>query len=474
MFPRILLILLVLTLQASLIKAQKNPLNVFWNKQQMIEDLDSLQHTLRMYHPGIGRYGDSSIWKNIQEAKDSLPEKASSEEFSALIMELAASVACSHTRALPPSNEMDYYDNTAAYLPFNLIKIGDAYYVNESADETGQLQVGDRIDSINGVACSDWVDSILPLIASDGNTPARKLAAIQTGLYWYSALRFGSDHEFYTVHATRNGQPMQFSLMGVTRVDILLQRQYNASEPTPNVQGYWIRPEIFYLKVSSFAVDDTPEEKKIFLDDLDQIFLESGVDTAQKLILDLRGNTGGLSELGMELCRYLMHDPFIYCHSLQLKTSDISKELPFSPLPSYPGFPTGIRNEKGQILWLKHPALGLKYPQDHRFKGRMLVLCDGACNSTTTEVISVLQDRNHTQFSGENPGGAFVGSNSGITLQLVLPNSQIRVDVPLVAYHIRNSSPYSTVNLQVNYPMEPKPDMKGDPLLKKTIQILED
>lgn len=65
----------------------------------------------------------------------------------------------------------------------------------------------------------------------------------------------------------------------------------------------------------------------------------------------------------------------------------------------------------------------------------MLILIDGGSFSTSAEFAAVCHSRRRATFIGEESSGAYYGDDSGITPTIVLPNTKLRIDVPLIAYY---------------------------------------
>jgi hypothetical protein len=61
---------------------------------------------------------------------------------------------------------------------------------------------------------------------------------------------------------------------------------------------------------------------------------------------------------------------------------------------------------------------------------------NGGSFSTTCEFLSNLHDRKRATFVGEEAGGGYFGNTSGPTVRVTLPNTQVRVIVPLRTYYV--------------------------------------
>jgi C-terminal processing protease CtpA/Prc len=56
--------------------------------------------------------------------------------------------------------------------------------------------------------------------------------------------------------------------------------------------------------------------------------------------------------------------------------------------------------------------------------------------STTGEFLSTLHFHHRATFVGEETAAGYYGNTSGMSAQLVLPNSKLRLELPLVTYYL--------------------------------------
>jgi C-terminal processing protease CtpA/Prc len=78
------------------------------------------------------------------------------------------------------------------------------------------------------------------------------------------------------------------------------------------------------------------------------------------------------------------------------------------------------------------PLLNEQKPNNNNFKGNLYVLINGASGSMATVVASLLKGNERGIFIGEEGGGTMEGNTSHSSAKLILPNSKIRVAIPLV------------------------------------------
>ena len=169
-----------------------------------------------------------------------------------------------------------------------------------------------------------------------------------------------------------------------------------------------------------------------FLQDAFDGFSSRGVTD---LILDLRNNGGGSDAFGKMLVAYFLDDAFDYYAALELN----DYRFDFMQYTTSPDreFPEDRRrpNDRGTYDVLGHPNLGPQQPAEPGFRRRVYVLQNGGSFSATGEFTSVLHHNyEDAVFVGEESGAGYYGNVSGAGVLLVLPNSGIRVNLPLMKY----------------------------------------
>jgi C-terminal processing protease CtpA/Prc len=77
------------------------------------------------------------------------------------------------------------------------------------------------------------------------------------------------------------------------------------------------------------------------------------------------------------------------------------------------------------------PLLNEQKPDNNHFSGKLYVLINGASGSMASVVSSLLKANQRAIFIGEESGGTMEGNTSLAYARLLLPNTKIRVEVPL-------------------------------------------
>ena len=114
------------------------------------------------------------------------------------------------------------------------------------------------------------------------------------------------------------------------------------------------------------------------------------------------------------------------------------REFSFKKYTSLPDIPADAveRLASGKYRVVNHPNLGLQQPSKPTFEGKVFILINCGCFSTTAEFLSQAHYHKRATFIGEESGGGYYGNTSGAVPSVTLPNTKLIVYVPLVTYYM--------------------------------------
>lgn len=155
-----------------------------------------------------------------------------------------------------------------------------------------------------------------------------------------------------------------------------------------------------YLKIKSFG--GTAKE-------MDSVFSIIKTKNYQNLIVDLRDNTGGTVEAGMEFAKNIVDTTVIGGVFLTQKWFSENNTIP--EIDQYEQFPTfsasnydliiqGIHKEKGLVLKV--------IPNEKTFNGKLFILTNKNTASTCEPIVYSLKKRNRATIVGETTSGAML------------------------------------------------------------------
>jgi len=412
---------------------------------QLREDYSILVKTLREAYPSTYRYNSKSdlnqfFKTNISELNQSLTEK----QFYPVIAATVAKMKDEHIISTPSEKYYDdVYKRSTKFLPFSIKVIGRRMYVCKSADP--QLKTGTEIVLINGVGAQSIIQKLIKYIHRDGY--------ISTFLYRHL--------EDFSPTQNENLFDLYFSVFYNLRNTVKLvvkstnNKTFVINCPSLNYANYtkfyWQRnphelplsfkqfsDDIALIGISSFDGTYRDTYKQNFDTLFEQTFRRLDSNKTKNLILDLRRCEGGDNSY-LLLLSYLMTKPFRVLDYI---------EVSYSGLPSTAKYFESTDNAFFADTLLQRTTTGMYrlkakyestipgytdiYPKRANFKGRVFVLTSGATGSAAAILASLLRNNNRATFIGEETGGSMEGPTSLNIPILVLPNSKIRVEIPLI------------------------------------------
>lgn len=416
-------------------------------KQQMQEDLQYLRKVMEEVHPGLYRYTpkpdmDRRLDSFYQQVTGPLPYYSFFNQVSSLV----AGVRCAHTHALPGPDWEAHFMANAKLIPFSTHIIDDHLYVSVNLTTDTTIKPGYEIETINGERLPQIFRTIYDRTWSDGYNKTSKTQRFNTGHFSLLYYMLVARPDSFTVQARdRAGRAVTVTYPAMTPAE---GRKYFRQNP--------VNKEIVRLYVDRKREDLKLDIRK----DLNAGILtirSFGGSAAKKLgnflpkamkeitqkkighlVIDLRYNGGGWDSAGVLLFTWLIHEPSKY-YLRQHTVSDSSSYYKLSDLS-----PEDLANAKNELV--REPdgtfsikaqyaaGLPLQYPVKQPYAGKLYFLMNGGSASTTAEFLSAARAHQLGTFIGEEAGGNYEGGNGGSFIPLYLPNSKIKVTIPIVYY----------------------------------------
>ncbi|MEP6730112.1 MAG: S41 family peptidase, partial [bacterium] len=309
---------------------------------------------------------------------------------------------------------------------------------NDSPTDSS-VRPGMEVVSINGRSSTSIIQTLLPKIPRDGfiETGSRtRIAAGFPQLYWL----FIEQTDHYTiVTSDAEGRRAEAVLGGIAERDRrtisnpvnadLVARLARLDAPPGNVALEFLGEHgAARLRVRAF-------DGQAFPATLDSAFRALRERGTSALILDLRGNGGGVDEYGALLLSHLVDHSFRYFDRIAMTTiaPSFATWLP----RTFASLRTGTEADPAGGFRVKtalHPGVGEQQPNATPYLGKLVVLIDGGSFSTTADVAAQLRSWRRAVFVGEETAGTYEGNTSGLNALIVLPNSRLRLKVMMYGY----------------------------------------
>jgi len=438
--------------------------NVF-TVEELKQDFSALRSSLEESHPGLYLYKSKSIVDSIFNANySSLNNAMTGREFMLLTCRVTSQIGDGHLRVVPPKIQLDSLDFGPTAIPFNVYCIDNKLYVRKNYSPLDDKELlGSQIISINDHSIEGFMKEYLQIFPSDGNNLTHKYRLLSSSRYFtrYFSMLYGYSEQYKvdfislneTTHKTKTLQGLTFdNLLKIAdeRYPDKIEEQKPAYFKISEDKKY------AYLKIKSFDKGQYKKNKMNFEKFLKATFKKMESNNVQNLIIDVRDNGGGTDEYGRILFSYFVNQPFDYYKSLRMNKESFDC-FKYTSRPDMKA-PTGMLklNKEGTFDNVQHPNVGKQKPLSPIYAGNIYVLINGWCFSTTSEFLSQLHFHSKAVFIGEESGGGYYGNCSGPTPDFTLPNTKVRIEIPLMNYRMAvENYQYLDRGLIPNYTVTP-------------------
>lgn len=355
-------------------------------REQALADLKQLEDLLGR-HPAIERtMGENWLDSAIHNTTQQLPAELTLRKFASMLSRLTAQLKCGHTTITLPQEK--YINSKLPLVPFTIRIADGTVFVKQYFHDSGELDAGYRLESINGYQTGSIVSSISEMIPADGGSNAGKRARIENSFPVYYATLFEDASEFIVRFVDKTGAVRECTLPPAS------VKEYAASIKTSDPLEFTLNEDAHYaiLKISHFDFYSKREEFKDFVD---TSFARIQRHKVENLVVDVRNNMGGDPFCSSYLLSFLIDKPFAYFAEPYERFENLSTDV---------------------------------QPQKNTFNGNLYVLMNGGCFSTCGHFLALLKHHSKGRLAGSVSEGGFM--NYGGAGYHKLMNSSIRVSVP--------------------------------------------
>ena len=461
----------------------------------VIEDVKLLQTLLKNYHPGLYTYiSPIKLDNNFASLISNLPEYPTEGYLQRELALLLGQIKCGHTYLNPWNANEDVFNriyDDQIYFPLLFEVVENQLIVTENLSDDQGIKKGAKIHAINGHKTQEIIEKIKQVIKGDGfaadDHRLSELGLDQVELNdrdWfdmYFHLFFPiTEGNFSVEYQNFKSRKRKLAhVKAMTRSD----RANKASIKVGTRPKFWKRKTfktVEYLHVSDFAIWNWDFDYKVFLKNFFGELQEQGVN---QLIIDLRGNSGGLPEVANELLSYLSDKP-IACPPDILNTTvyngakEEHKEVLFTGEPLLKEeLPENILKPIGENRFqVMIPDVGCTViaPKPNGFTGEVILLIDGRNASAGFQFAQKFRFNKLGTIIGTKTGGNTMGINGSKYFFAKLPKTGFEIDIPLIRQQFFLNAKDETIipdipikNKQVNL-------AKGqDAILTKALEFLE-
>ena len=320
-------------------------------------------------------------------------------------------------------------------FPFSIYKIKNSYYLDKSTKENRNY-AGLKIIKINGQSINSIVNEIENFIHLEGKNETGLNTRFKNFPFYYFV--FNQTEKFEIEYIDSNNYKQKEITKGIT----FATHTYNILVRTEPLTTEFKSENVAILKFHSFENGYNESDRKVAEKKLDQFFAQLDSLKTKNLIIDVRDNGGGAPEIANYLFSYLTNKPYYYFDYIGAKYNSVKD------WKHYARYPDNIEEINLAETKLKNGLncytesdstdnwLFIKQQnKSNYYKGKISILINGGCFSTTGHFLALLREYKIGTFYGEYSQGSNY-SNSGI-LEFVLPYSKTFVWMPFLQFKMR-------------------------------------
>jgi hypothetical protein len=420
------------------------------------EDIRILRRAYETLHPGLYRYATpKETSARLERLERTFARSASLKDTYLQLSEFLTTIQCGHTYA----NFYNQSDAVAAALfdgatrlPFQFRWMGERMIVTGAG---GGIERGTEVLKIDGVPAKKMLRRLTAYARADGGNDAKRRALLSaTGDDSYETfdifqgLLYPPQNGAFTLKV-RTRPDADETTVSASAIDLSARRAMSpvasADANAPAWTFAWPAERTGVLTMPGWALYNSTWDWKRFLDG---VFAEIADRNATGLVVDLRGNEGGLDCGNEIIARLIDQDLVVGGYERRVRYRKVPDDLnpyldtwddsfrdwgdqvaPFDD--RYFIQKTYDDDARGEVIAAKGP----------RFTGKVAVLTDSQNSSATFQFARILQDNRLAALIGEPTGGNKRGINGGAFFFMRLPKSGIEVDLPLIGFFPKTPQP---------------------------------
>ncbi len=325
-------------------------------------------------------------------------------------------------------------------FPIPLKIIDSRLFVN--SDES-KIPFGKEILSINGYTSNE----VLTKLTKSNLEDTYELRNIESAFDILFAILIDSKERYEVVYGTNQA----ISLAGVTlaeRDKTYAKRIFplnSASQKNVINTKYLAKFNTYYFQLNSFEIPSHATTNKGHYNEFkrrfDSVFTDIREKKANHLIIDIRHNRGGDAYIPPLLYTYLARKAFKEELDFSVKTfnlpyiehlisvADVSNPSEFE---AYLSKVKSTFNRSKKNSYINTARDTLIKPNEKRFKGKVYLIVGGNTVSAGAYFAAIFKSQKRGLIYGEKVGGSHRDVTAGNMVTYELPNSKIKLTVPLM------------------------------------------
>ncbi|WP_282630132.1 S41 family peptidase [Empedobacter sedimenti] len=403
------------------------------NKDSISAEFTELYNLTNTIHPGEFMFTSKKEFdKTYFDLKKSIKTNLSIIDYYKLTAALMAKIKDGHTTV--DRGQITALLKDEQVFPFSIYKINNKYYFDKSTNENKNYK-GLQILTINGKNIATIVSEVKKYIHLEGRNESGLNLKFKNFPFYYFI--YDQADKFDVEYLDDKNQKQQIVLNGITFGNFTK----SIAENIPSLSTEIRKDNIAVLKFHSFANGYNEADRKVAKKQLDDFFAKLDSLKTKNLIIDLRDNGGGSADIANYLFSYLTDKPYYYLDYYGAKYNSVKSWKHYAQNPDNIEEIDLSETKKMNSLncynstntddwWFKK-----QQNKANSYKGKVSVLINGGCFSTTGHFLALLREYKIGKFYGEYSQGSNYSNAGGQAF--VLPYSKTLVWIPHFQYKMR-------------------------------------
>lgn len=412
--------------------------------EALLYDFTLLQQILETEHPSIYWHTPKAIIDNaFAESKLQLKDSLNELQFRRVLSEVVSNIKCGHT-SVRSSKGFDKWLPKAnlSYFPFGARVFSDSIVLSYNLYRKDTiLPRGTLVKSINGISSKDLLQKMYKQISTDGDAVNFKNIRISNNFPFYYLMAMDSSKtyavEYYdSVGKVQNIVVSDYKISppdtSKKQIKPIILKKYTPKElreiKKNSVRRLYIDTtnSIATLTINSFSGGKQKKFYRKTFKKIDQLGIKN-------IIFDVRNNGGGVISNSTLLTRYIVEKPFIIADSVfaKKKFSKFNRYIKYRFWYGLSMIPFTSKKSDGNYHFNYFKKKKYKPKKNYHFSGNIYAITGGYSFSATTLFLHFIQNQKNVTLVGEETGGGAYGNSAVYIPDITLPNSKIRIRLPI-------------------------------------------
>ncbi len=455
------------------------------------EDLVLLRQILEANHPSLYWYTTKdSLDLYFDETMQSITDSLTEQQFKARLATFVSTIKCGHTSVRSSKAYNDYMaTHKTARFPL-LIKTWEdsMVFIGSLNRQDTFFKRGTAITSIDHYSSHALLDSMSRFISTDGDGNNFRSQALSFNFPQYYSYAFPLKDSFAIGYIDSSGIEKQtYVQLNKPVVDTGKRSKSLSTRDAPKPSRKEIKRIILASK-RSMTYDSANHLAYMRLTTfsggkLRRFFKESFAELQQhnisNLVIDLRENSGGNINLSNVLARYIKNKKF---HTADTAAA-INRNIAYTKYIQ-PTFPyhmamlfTTSKKQDGKFHFRQLENHYYKPYSKNHFDSQVYIIQGGYTFSAAAMFVLQLKGQQNVTVLGEETGGGNYGTSAVHLPDIILPNSKVRVVLPLYRLVFDSTQTKNGKGIQPDIYVPPSSvDIKNgiDPKMRKIKEMIEE